>query len=77
MCVEILFRAVDEQGNTVDYLLTEKRDTKTAARFLNKSISRNRQPSMISIDKSAANKAGINRFYQENHRRVIIRQCKY
>ncbi|WP_295876792.1 IS6 family transposase [uncultured Zhongshania sp.] len=71
------YRAVDKQGNTVDFLLAAKRDTKAAARFLNKSISRNGQPSMINIDKSGANKAGINRFNQENHRRVKIRQCKY
>ena len=32
---------------------------------------------MVNIDKSAANKSGINRFYQDNHRRVKIRQCKY
>ena len=71
------YRAVDKQGNTVDFLLAAKRDTEAAARFLNKSISRNGQPSMINIDKSGANKAGINRFNQENHRRVKIRQCKY
>jgi len=71
------YRAVDKQRNTVDFLLAAKRDTNAAARFLNKSISRDGQPSMINIDKSGANKAGTNRFNQENHRRVKIRQCKY
>ena len=32
---------------------------------------------MINIDKSGANKAGINRYNKENYRRVKIRQCKY
>jgi putative transposase len=33
-----LYRAVDKQGNTIDFLLTAKRDTKAARRFLNKII---------------------------------------
>ena len=32
---------------------------------------------MINIDKSGANKAGINRYNKENYRRVKIRQCRY
>ena len=58
------YRAVDKQGNTIDFLLTAKRDTKAALRFLNKA-------------KSGANKAGINQFNDENNRRVKIRQSKY
>jgi putative transposase len=33
-----LYRAVDKQGNTIDFLLTAQRDTKAARRFLNKAI---------------------------------------
>ncbi|MCB1704513.1 MAG: IS6 family transposase, partial [Halioglobus sp.] len=33
-----LYRAVDKQGNTVDLLLTAKRDKKAARRILNKAI---------------------------------------
>ena len=35
-----LYRAVDKQGNTIDFLLTAKRDKKAALRFLNKATSR-------------------------------------
>ena len=71
------YRAVDKQGNTIDFLLTAKRDTKAARRFLNKSIGRNGKPSLINIDKSGANKAGIKQFNTDNKKRVKIRQCKY
>ncbi|MFT5550130.1 MAG: putative transposase [Candidatus Azotimanducaceae bacterium] len=71
------YRAVDKEGSTIDFLLTAKRDTKAALRFFNKAIGRNRNPGLINIDKSGANKAGINQFNDENNRRMKIRQCKY
>ena len=67
------YRAVDKQGNTIDFLLTAKRDTKAALRFFNKAIGRNGKPSLINIDKSGANKAGINQFNADNNRRINIR----
>ena len=54
-----LYRAVDKKGNTIDFLLTAKRDTKAARRFLNKAIGSNGKPSLINIDKGGANTAGI------------------
>lgn len=71
------YRTVDKQGNTIDFLLTAKRDKKAALRFLTKAIGRNGKPSLINIDKSGANKSGINAYNKATHRRVIIRQCKY
>ncbi len=71
------YRAVDKEGNTIDFLLTAKRDTKAALRFFNKSIGRNGKPGLVNIDKSGANKAGINQFNTDNNRRIKIRQCKY
>ena len=50
---------------------------KAALRFLNKAIGRNGKPGLVNIDKSGANKAGINQFNIENNRRVKNRQCKY
>lgn len=32
------YRAVDKQGNTIDFLLTARRDKKAALRFFNKAI---------------------------------------
>jgi putative transposase len=71
------YRAVDKQGNTIDFLLTEKRDKKAALRFLTKAIGRNAKPGLINIDKSGSNKACIKQFNQDNNRRIKIRQCKY
>ena len=39
-----LYRAVDKDGNTVDFLLTAKRDTKAALRFLRQAIRNNCTP---------------------------------
>jgi transposase-like protein len=36
-----LYRAVDKHGQTIDFLLTEHRDTEAALRFLKKAIRRN------------------------------------
>ncbi len=70
------YRAVDKEGNTIYFLLTAKHDTKAALRFFNRAIGRNGKPGLINIEKSGANKAGINQFNDENNRRVKIGQCK-
>jgi len=68
------YRAIDKDGNTIDFLLTAKRNTKAALGF-NKTLCRNGKPGLENIDKSGANKAGINQFNDENNRRVKV--CKY
>ena len=47
-----LYRAVDKQGKTIDFLLTAKRDSMAARRFLKKAIEANGVPRIINIDKS-------------------------
>ncbi len=54
-----LYRAVDKQGNTIDFLLTKRRMKGSAQKFLNKAIGNNGKPRIINIDKSGANTAGI------------------
>ena len=71
------YRAVDKQGNTIDFLLTAKRDKKAALRFLTKAIERNVKPGLINIDKSGANTAAIQDYNEDHHKRIKIRQCKY
>ncbi|VAW71094.1 Mobile element protein [hydrothermal vent metagenome] len=68
------YRAVDKENNTIDFLLTTKRDKKVALCFLIKAISRNGQRSLINIYKSGANKADIKSYNIETHRRIKIRQ---
>ena len=71
------YRAVDKQGNTIDFLLTAKRDTKAALRFLRKAINENGKPSLVNIDQSGANQASLNQFNRDHNKRIKIRQCKY
>ena len=72
-----LYRAVDKQGKTIDFLLTAKRDTKAARRFLDKAVGAGGKPSLINIDKSGANTAAIKQYNRDENKRVKIRQCKY
>lgn len=72
-----LYRAVDKIGNTIDFLLTAKRDTKAARRFLNKAIGSNGKPRLINIDKSGANTAAIKQYNRDENKLIKIRQCKY
>src|SRR5882724_4866778 len=44
-----LYRAVDKQGQTIDFLLTEERDERAAKRFLTKAIRRHGVPEKITI----------------------------
>ena len=52
-----LYRAVDRAGDTVDFLLTAKRDLAAARRFLERAINLHDVPQKITIDKSGANTA--------------------
>ena len=54
-----LYRAVDRAGDTVDFLLTAKRDMAAARRFLERAINLHDVPEKIAIDKSGANTAAI------------------
>jgi len=45
-----LYRAVDKQGRTVDFLLSEHRDKATANRFFKKAIGNNKAPQKITLD---------------------------
>ena len=56
-----LYRAVDKQGKTVDFKLTEKRDRKAAMSFFEKTIGSSGMPEKMVIDKSGANTAACNR----------------
>jgi putative transposase len=72
-----LYRAVDKGGNTVDFLLTAKRDRKAALRFLCKAIGQHGVPAKITIDKSTANTAAIENYNSEHDTKIEVRQVKY
>jgi putative transposase len=74
-----LYRAVDKQGSTVDFLLTKRRMKGSAQKFLNKAIVNNGKPRLLNIDKSGANTQAIrivNR-YSLTFKKIRVRRVKY
>jgi putative transposase len=53
------YRAVDKNGKTLDFMLSEQRDAKAARRFFKQAIDTNDVPDKVVIDKSGANLAGL------------------
>ncbi|BDV36455.1 IS6 family transposase (plasmid) [Methylocystis iwaonis] len=76
-CWKYLYRAVDQAGTTVDFLLTAKRDCKAALRFLRKVIGQHDAPEKITFDKSGANTAAIESYSAEHETAIEIRRIKY
>ena len=72
-----LYRAVDRAGDTVDFLLTAKRDSAAARRFLEHAINLHDVPGKITIDKSGANTAAIESVKTDACVEIVLRQSKY
>jgi len=76
-----LYRAVDSTGQTIDFLLTAKRDAAAAKRFFRKALRSpgNPVPRVINVDKNAAFPPAVEALKMEGilPRRVRLRQCKY
>src|SRR6185503_6624154 len=72
-----LYRAVDKEGRTIDFLLTPTRDRAAAEAFLRKAIRHQQLPEKITIDQSGANTAAIKRYNRTHKTDIALRQCKY
>jgi len=72
-----LYRAVDKEGNTVDFLLRARRHKAAALRYFEKSIQQNGVPETVTIDKSGANLAALHAVNAERDTPIKIRQVKY
>ena len=48
-----LYRAVDKQGKTVDFLLAPKRDKAAAMRFFDKAMQANDVPENVTMERAA------------------------
>jgi putative transposase len=72
-----LYRAVDRNGDTIDFLLTARRDEAAARRFLERAIDLHGRPETITIDKSGANTAAIGGYSADHKTLIDLRQCKY
>jgi len=76
-----LYRAVDSTGQTIDWLLTAKRDAASAKRFFRKTLldPSNLQPRVINVDKNRAYPTAVEELKAEGtlRRRCRLRLCKY
>jgi putative transposase len=72
-----LYRAVDKDGQTIDFLLIAHRDKKAALRFFKKAVRQHGLPAKVTIDKSGANTAALEALQQETGAEIEIRQIKY
>jgi putative transposase len=72
-----LYRAVDKEGSTIDFLLTPNRDRDAAEAFLRKAIRTQGLPEKITIDKSGSNTAAIKRYNRTHRTAIVIRHSKY
>ena len=76
-----LYRAVDSDGDTIDFMLSSKRDRKAAKRFFKKALSSNHNqiPRVITVDKNPAYPPAIDELKNEKNlsKNVEIRQTRY
>jgi transposase-like protein len=76
-----LYRAVDSAGNTLDFMLSAKRDGKAAARCFRKVLKANHvtAPRVINVGKNAAYPVAIERLKSEKTlaTQTELRQVKY
>jgi putative transposase len=72
-----LYRAVDKEGQTIDFLLTPARDRDAAEAFLRKAIRTQRLPEKITIDQSGSNTAAITPYNRSYKTAIILRHSKY
>ena len=71
------YRAVGRAGDTVNILLTAKRDKGAARRFLERAINLHGLPEKITIDKSGANTAAVESVKADACVDILMRQNKY
>ncbi|MBB5696115.1 transposase-like protein [Roseomonas pecuniae] len=80
-CCMYLYRAVDSRGQTIDFLLSAKRDAEAAKRFFRKALGQPHtvNPRTITVDKNPAYPCAIERLKKDGKlwRFSRLRQCKF
>ena len=78
---QYLYRAVDKQGQTIDFLLAARRDVAAAKRFFNKALQMpgNPMPRVINVDCNPAYPTAVKELKAEGilRKRCKLRQVRY
>ena len=76
-----LYRAVDSRGQTIDFLLSARRDTAAARRFFRKALAQPHtvNPRTLTVDRNPAYPKAVTDMKRDGDlwRRSRLRQCKY
>jgi transposase-like protein len=76
-----LYRAVDSTGQTIDFMVSAKRDARAAKRFFHKMLKTpsHSSPRVINVDKNQAYPPAVEQMKEEGTlpNRTQLRQCKY
>ena len=76
-----LYRAVDSDGNTLEFMLSAKRNARAAERFFLKALKafHNQEPRVINVDKNAAYPPAIDSLREDQTRpeTTELRPVKY
>jgi IS6 family transposase len=70
-----LYRAVDSEGNTVEFMLSAKRNATSAKRFFRKALRARHtvQPRVINVDKNAAYPKAVRKLKKQG---IVPKECK-
>ena len=74
-----LYRAIDSDGNTIDFLLSATRNKRAAHRFIKKILKNQDSPRVINTDRNAAYPLAFEQLKREKklERTTILRRDKY
>jgi len=76
-----LYRAVDSEGDTIDFMLSAKRDQKAAERFFRRALKAEHAwpPRVINVDKNAAYPPAVENLKAQGilDENCELRRCKY
>jgi putative transposase len=76
-CWAYWYRAVDKEGQTVDFLLPPQRDRAAAVAFFRRAIHHQGLPEKITIDQSGSNTAAIHRYTRTHKTSMVSRHSQY